>query len=283
MGWMPSTILYTSRPAALVTSAAPSIESMPYSASFARTCFSLLSYDSITAIFFVPPLLLFARVNNLYSVSYAAVLSGSFLQSSLGVVAVLDEIHHSSEVHILVADDLIVLIQSDAGYIAFCHLQVAGALLEGSVHGSDLGTKSLAQILQTRADGQTFLGEGALGTSVNDLQEQLSHSSVDGVAYQVSVQSFHDGQAGKDLRSHGCGMGHAGAAQSLYQSLLDDSVFYIQSQLAGSLLGRAPANTVSQAGNIFYFLSFYPFCLFRNRSCAMMNALMYRTHHFYLF
>ena len=44
-------------------------------------------------------------------------------------------------------------------------------------------------------------------------------------------------------------MGHSGTADRLDQSFLDDTVFYVQAQLAGALLGGAPADTVGQTGD----------------------------------
>ena len=98
--------------------------------------------------------------------------------------------------------------------------------------------------LHGSADGQAVLGERALGAAVDDLQEQLTHGGVDGVADEVGVQSFEDGLADEDLRSHGGGMRHAGAADGLDESFLDDAVLHVEGELAGALLRRAPTDTM---------------------------------------
>ena len=60
--------------------------------------------------------------------------------------------------------------------------------------------RTLAQVFQACADGQAVLGESGLAAAVDDLQEQLAHCHVDGVADQVGVQSFQDGLAGAGFR-----------------------------------------------------------------------------------
>jgi len=48
-------------------------------------------------------------------------------------------------------------------------------------------------------------------------------------------------------------VGHAGAANGLDQGFLDDAVFDVQAQLAGTLLGGTPAYTVGVAADILNF------------------------------
>ena len=78
-------------------------------------------------------------------------------------------------------------------------------------------------------------------------------------------------------------MCHTGTSDSLNESLLNDSLFHIQSQLTCTLLGSTPAYTVCQTGNIFYFFCLNPFCFFRDWSTAMMHTLCYSTHFFNFF
>ena len=104
----------------------------------------------------------------------------------------------------------------------------------------------LAQVLQAGADRQAVVGKRGSAAAADDLQEQLAHGHVDGVAHKVCVQRLQNGLAGQDLARHGGGMGHAGAADGLHQRFLDDALFHVQRQLAGALLRRAPANAVRQ-------------------------------------
>ena len=99
-------------------------------------------------------------------------------------------------------------------------------------------------------DGQAVLTEGGLGAAVGQLLKDLPHCHIDGVADEVGVQGLQQGLAGQDLAGHGSGMGHAAAADGLYQRLLNDAILDIQGQLAGALLRRAPANAVGKAGDI---------------------------------
>ena len=96
-------------------------------------------------------------------------LALSCLVGLVGLHAVLDVVGHLSKVHELIADNLIVCIQSDAGDITLGHLQITGSLCQGAVHGTDLRAESLAQILKSSADGKTFLRECALRSSIHDL------------------------------------------------------------------------------------------------------------------
>ena len=76
-------------------------------------------------------------------------------------------------------------------------------------------------------------------------------------------------------------MGHAGAADGLNKRFFDHAVFDVQRQLAGALLRCAPANTMSEAGNILDFLCLNPLALLGNGSRTMICALCYRTHMLY--
>ena len=180
----------------------------------------------------------------------------------------------------MITNNLVIFIQCDTGYITLCHFQITGAFLQSTIHGTNLAPQSLAQILKSGADGQSVLGKRALRTSVYDLQEQLSHSGVDSVAYKICIQSFHYCQSGKNLRSHSGRMSHAGAADGFYQSFLDDSLFYIQGQLTCALLGSTPAYAMCQTGNVFYLLCLNPFRFFRDGGATMMYTLSDCAHFF---
>ena len=140
---------------------------------------------------------------------------------------------------------------------------------------------TFSKILKSSTDLKTILGERTLRTSVNDLKEQLTHSSIDGIANKVCVQCLHYCKTRKNLSSHSCGMCHTGAADCLYECLLNDTILNIQRHLAGTLLRCAPAYAVCESGNVFDLFRLNPFCFFRNRSSAMMYALMYNAHIFY--
>ena len=88
-----------------------------------------------------------------------------------------------------VADDFAVFVQRDFVDIAFGHLKVAGALLAGAVHGADLGAVAFAKVFEACADGEAVFGEGALGAAIDNLQEELAHCRVDGIANEVGSQS----------------------------------------------------------------------------------------------
>ena len=76
-------------------------------------------------------------------------------------------------------------------------------------------------------------------------------------------------------------MGHSGAADGLNQSFLNDAVLDVQRQLAGTLLRSAPADAVCVAGDVLDISGLHPFRLFRDRSCAMVYALVYDAHVLY--
>ena len=78
-------------------------------------------------------------------------------------------------------------------------------------------------------------------------------------------------------------MSHAGAADSLDQSFLDDAVLHVQGQLAGALLGSAPADAVRETGNVLDFLCLDPLGFLGDRGCAVLRTLGYRAHHFNFF
>ena len=77
-------------------------------------------------------------------------------------------------------------------------------------------------------------------------------------------------------------MGHAGAADGLHQRLLNDAVFDVQRQLAGALLGSAPADAVGEAGNIGDLLGLDPLALLGDGSRTVISALGDGTHMLYL-
>ena len=192
--------------------------------------------------------------------------------------ALLDEVHHLAEVDEFIADDLVFLVQGDAGDIALGHFQIARALFLGGEHRADLGAQTLAEILHGGADRQAAFGERGLGAAIDDLQEQFAHGGVDGVADEVGIQSLKDGLADENFGGHGCRMGHAGAADRFDQSFLNDAVLHIQGQLAGTLLRCAPAYAMGEAGNVADFLRLYPLALFGDGSRAVVCALGNGTH-----
>ena len=93
---------------------------------------------------------------------------------------------------------------------------------------------------------------------VDDLEEQLAHGNVDGVADEVGVQSLEDGLLGKNLGGHGCGVGHARAADGLDEGLLDDALLDVEAQLAATLLRCAPADAVGVARDVLKLLCLNP-------------------------
>lgn len=76
-----------------------------------------------------------------------------------------------------------------------------GTLLEGAVHGTNLAAETRFQVIQASADRQAVLRERRLGSAVYDLEEQFTHSRVDGIANEVRVECFKDGLADEDLTS----------------------------------------------------------------------------------
>ena len=63
-----------------------------------------------------------------------------------------------------------------------------GVIQEGGKHGAHLTAQTLAQILQGSAHSQSPLGERGLGAAIDNLEEQLPHGGIDGVAHQVGIQ-----------------------------------------------------------------------------------------------
>ena len=76
-------------------------------------------------------------------------------------------------------------------------------------------------------------------------------------------------------------MRHARAADRLNEGFLDDAVFDVERQLAGTLLRSSPANSVRQAADVLDVLGFYPFAFFRNRGSTVMYFLCYACHIFH--
>ena len=76
-------------------------------------------------------------------------------------------------------------------------------------------------------------------------------------------------------------MGHAGAANGLNESFLDDAVLDIQGQLAGTLLRCAPAYTMGEAADVLHVLGLDPLALLRNRSGAVVHFLCHTCHVFH--
>ena len=202
---------------------------------------------------------------------------GAF-QRLIGVHALLDAFHHLAQIHEFIANDLVILVQSYAGAVPLGHFQIARAFGLGGEHGADLRTQTLSQILQRCADRQAALGKGRLAAAVHDLQKQFPHGGVDGVADQIGVQCLQNGLADQNFAGHGGGVGHAGTADGLYQRFFNDAVLHVQGQLAGTLLGRAPANTVGQTADVLDLLGLNPFALLRDGGGAVIRALGHRAH-----
>ena len=136
------------------------------------------------------PLLFFAGVNVLHSAllgSKAAVSAHILLIGFLGVLAVADVLHHFAKANELVADHFVVGVQSQLLNIALRQLQIAHTLLLGGENGAGHAAQALAQVIQACADGQAVLRKSSLAAAVNDLQKQLAHGHVDGIAHQVGV------------------------------------------------------------------------------------------------
>ena len=75
------------------------------------------------------PRLLFTRIDDPCRIVHTSVLSFCLLPCIVGGVSTLDEVGEFSKVYELIADDLVMVIQGDPGYIAFCHLKITGHLL----------------------------------------------------------------------------------------------------------------------------------------------------------
>ena len=192
-------------------------------------------------------------------VSGVNILGGSFKLSvvtlcffhRLGrLLAFFNCVHHLTQIDKLIADDLIVLVECKPGDIPLGHLQIPRPPCLGGKHGANLAAQALAQVLQSGADNQTVLRECGLRTPVSQLLEALAQRHIDGVAHLVGGQALQQGLAGQDLCGHSGGRGHTGAAHSLHQGLLYDTVLHIQAQLAGALLGCAPAGSVRETGDV---------------------------------
>ena len=206
-------------------------------------------------------LLVRARVDVLGGVLPLTVVAHGAGDGLLGGLTGLEGVGELAEVHELERDDLVVGVEGHAGHVALGELEVASALGLGAEHGADLGAKALAEVVEGGAHGQAALGERGLAAAVDDLQEDLTHGHVDGVADEVGVESLEDGLTGKDLGSHGGGVGHARAADGLDEGLLDDALLDVQRELAGTLLGGAPAHTVREAGDVLDLLGLDPLAL----------------------
>ena len=126
--------------------------------------------------------------------------------------------------------------------------------------------------------GRPSSEKSGLAAAVDDLEEEFPHRDVDRVADEVGVEGFEDGLTGEDLRRHRRRVGHTGTSDGLHEGFLDDAVFDVQGQLAGALLGGAPADAVGQAGDVFNFVGFYPFAFFGDRGGAVLGALRDDAH-----
>ena len=239
--------------------------------------------DSSLVIFkqshcFVLPSLFLTRVDVLRRAVPLTVMALGLFERGVGVVALLDEVHHLAEVDELIADDLVLRVERHSGAVALGHFEVARTLGDGAEHRADLAAQTLAEVLEGRADGETVLGEGGLGAAVDDLEEQLAHGGVDGIAHEVGVERLKNGLADEDLGRHRGGVGHAGAADGLDQRLLNDALLDVERQLARALLWSAPADAVGKAGNVGELLGLHPLALFGDGSGTVICALGDRAH-----
>jgi hypothetical protein len=73
---------------------------------------------------------------------------------------------------------------------------------------------------------------------------------------------------------------HTGATDGFNESFFDDTVLNVEGKLASALLGCAPTDTVSIAGNVGDLFCLNPFAFFGKRSGTVVGALCYATHGF---
>ena len=210
-------------------------------------------------------LLVGARVDVLGSVLPLTIVAHSASDGLLGGLAGLDGVGELAEVQELECDDLVLVVESHAGDVALSELEVTSAL-------------GLGEVVEGGAHGQAALGERGLAAAVNDLQEDLAHSNVDGVADEVGVEGLEDGLTGKDLGSHGGRVGHARAADGLNEGLLDDAVLDVLRELAGALLRCAPTHTVRKTGDVGNLLSLDPLALLGDGCGAVVCTLGNGAH-----
>ena len=151
--------------------------------------------------------LFFTWVNTLHCTVLglsATVSASNTLQSFVGRNTLLDGIHELAHVNELVAANLVVLVKEHLGDVAFGELQVACALGLGAVEGTHLRNETLAKVLEACTYHQATLGEGALCATIDNLEEELTHSCVDSVTNEVCVESLKDCLSWEDFRSHSC-------------------------------------------------------------------------------
>ena len=134
-------------------------------------------------------LLVGARVDVFGSVLPLTIVAHSASDGLLGGLAGLDGVGELTEVQELERDDLVLVVESHAGDVALSELEVTSALGLGAEHGTDLRAKALAEVVEGAPTGRPPPGELDLAAAVNDLQEDLAHSNVDGVA-EVGVKGL---------------------------------------------------------------------------------------------
>ena len=76
-------------------------------------------------------------------------------------------------------------------------------------------------------------------------------------------------------------MGHTRAADGLNECLLDDALLDVERELAGALLGCAPAHTMRKAGYVGNLLGLNPFALLGDGCGAVVCALSDGAHVFH--
>src|ERR1039458_7657958 len=151
MFWMDFTILRTSTFLSRQICSAFSSDSMPLAARKESICAIRLSYPSNKAMVFS---LFLAGVDGFDGVGKAAIGAGCLGQRGLRIHALGNGVHHGSEPDELVADDLVVRVESQFRNVALGQLKIARSLFCGAVHRSGHAAQAFAQIFQAGADGQ---------------------------------------------------------------------------------------------------------------------------------
>ena len=183
----------------------------------------------------------------------------------------------------LVTASLVVCIEVLFGDITLGQLEITSTFCLGREQCTCLRYKTLTQVFQTSTDSQTALRESRLCTAVNDLEEQLAHSSIDSIAYEVGIECLKDSLTYEDLACHSSRVSHTRATDGLHQCLFDDTVLYIQTEFARTLLWSAPTNTVSHTRDVSDLFGFHPLTLFWDWSWTMVRSFSYLAHFLYLF
>src|ERR1035437_6873663 len=125
---MDFTILRTSTFLSRHICSAFSSDSMPLAARKESICAIRLSYPSNKAMVFS---LFLAGVDGFHGVGIAAIGAGCLGQRGLRIHALGNGVHHGSEPHKFVADDLVVRVQREFGDVALGQFEMARSLFGG--------------------------------------------------------------------------------------------------------------------------------------------------------